>query len=140
LQLVANGTAASLAARGDLVSAGGSAGSTAAGAGSTPGVQIDVQQQPQPGQTGVVAVSVPPETATAGAGFSFVLPAELVMQLNSQVTVSLEDGSPLPAWLRFDPVTGEFRATAVPDRAFPVRVRLDWSGQQLLVVISERTT
>jgi hypothetical protein len=68
----------------------------------------------------------------------FALPAEILSQINSEVVITLADGNPLPAWLSFNPSTGEFSASAVPDQAFPIRVSVNWGGQQLLVVISEK--
>jgi hypothetical protein len=85
-------------------------------------------------------VTLPARSSTSGTGFVFLLPADLVVQFDEKIKVSLENGAPLPAWLRFDTAKGEFSATAVPDRAFPVRVRLEWADQQLFVVISERQT
>jgi hypothetical protein len=106
----------------------------------TPGVQVDVMESPQTTRHGLVAVTLPARSSTSGTGFVFLLPADLVVQFDEKIKVSLENGAPLPAWLRFDTAKGEFSATAVPDRAFPVRVRLEWAGKQLLVVISERQT
>ena len=106
----------------------------------TPGVQVDVMESPQTTRQGLVAVTLPAGSAISGVGFVFQLPADLVVQFDEKVKVSLENGTPLPAWLRFDPAKGEFSATAVPDRAFPVRVRIEWAGKQLFVVISERQT
>jgi filamentous hemagglutinin family protein len=106
----------------------------------TPGVQVDVIESPQTTRQGLVAVTLPARSSTSGTGFVFLLPADLVVQFDEKIKVSLENGAPLPAWLRFDTAKGEFSATAVPDRAFPVRVRLEWADQQLFVVISERQT
>jgi len=106
----------------------------------TPGVQVDVMESPQTTRQGLVAVTLPARSSTSGTGFVFLLPADLVVQFDEKIKVSLENGAPLPAWLRFDTAKGEFSATAVPDRAFPVRVRLEWAGKQLFVVISERQT
>jgi multidrug efflux pump subunit AcrA (membrane-fusion protein) len=103
-----------------------------------PGVQVDVLESPQATRLGLVAVTLPAGSAIAGTGFVFLLPADLVVQFDEKIKVSLENGTPLPVWLRFDAAKGEFSATAVPDRAFPVRVRLEWAGKQLFVVISER--
>lgn len=104
----------------DAAAAGGGGSGAAAEAGATtPVVQVEVQAAPQTGQLGVVSVTVPAETATVGAGFVFTLPTDLVAQFNTQVRVSLDDRSPLPAWLKFDVSRGEFTATAVPGRAWP---------------------
>lgn len=78
--------------------------------------------------------------ATVGAGFSFPLPAQVVADAspNAIVQVRLENGNPLPAWLRFVPETNSFVASAVPDGAFPVQVIVTVGGRSSKVVISER--
>jgi len=89
----------------------------------------------------MVAVTVPKGAAVAGTGSSFDLP-ENIQSLASnveQVLAQQADGSPLPAWLRFDRKTLRFEATAVPDGAFPMQVSLIIGSQRVLVVISERT-
>ena len=58
--------------------------------------------------------------------------------MTTEVKVTLADGAALPNWLKLNPTTGEFTATAVPDRAFPIQVSLTFGAQQLLVVISEK--
>jgi hypothetical protein len=135
---VQNGGAPPLVGGPESVSAGGATGQASAGGGTTPGIQTELKQLPQSSQTGVVAVSLPPETATAGAGFVFALPGEVVEQITTEVRVNLADGAPLPGWLRFVPETGEFVATAVPDGAFPIQVSLATGARQWLIVVSER--
>jgi len=58
---------------------------------------------------------------------------------SQQVQVQQSNGTALPAWLKFEPQTQRFEAAAVPDGAFPLQVILIAGGQQILVVISERT-
>jgi VCBS repeat-containing protein len=62
-----------------------------------------------------VAVAVLPDRAIAPAsGFSFALPAGAFSDADSALalTATRADGSPLPAWLAFDPATGSFSGTA----------------------------
>jgi hypothetical protein len=103
MPVVQNGGAPPLVGGPESVSAGGATGQASAGGGTTPGIQTELKQLPQSSQTGVVAVSLPPETATAGAGFVFALPGEVVEQITTEVRVNLADGAPLPGWLRFVP-------------------------------------
>ena len=112
--------------------------SPAAAGSNTPGVQIELLAPAQPSQMGLVSVVLPPQTSTIGTGFVFTLPAEVVSQLTAEVKVSLANGAELPNWLKFNAQTGEFTATAVPDRAFPIQVSLSIGSQQLMVVISEK--
>jgi hypothetical protein len=80
--------------------------------------------------------------ATAGSGFSFPLPAQVTdaetgnNAVNSVTTVS---GQPLPSWLKFNPETKTFVASAVPDGAFPMQVAVTVGGKRSTIVISERT-
>jgi len=142
-----------LAASPDLVSAltaSPSSASDAAGGGSsagapvsgtvTAGVELEVVERVDANVLGLISVTLPPETSTTGTGFVFKLPADVVQEFNTDLRVTLADGNPLPGWLNFNAATGEFSASAVPDQAFPIRVRLRWTGQELLVVISERQT
>jgi len=83
-------------------------------------------------------VTLPSETSTAGTGFLFTLPVEVQDQFDTNVKVTLADGSPLPAWLSFNAESGQFTASAVPDQAFPIQVKLQSNGKEVVVVISER--
>ena len=88
----------------------------------------------------MVAVSLAQGAATAGAGFTFVLPEEVqnLADAQTQVSVSLPDGSVLPAWLRFDQQTMGFEAVSVPDGAFPLQVVVTIGAQRVQVVVSEK--
>jgi hypothetical protein len=88
----------------------------------------------------MIAVSVPREMATAGNGFSFPLPAQVVAGADpgTAVQARLASGDPLPGWLRFVPETHSFVANAVPDGAFPVQVVVTVGGRQTTIVVSER--
>jgi hypothetical protein len=92
-------------------------------------------------EAGVVTVSVPKETATAGSGFTFPLPAQVAETAgasNAQVSVTTISGGALPGWLRYVPETKSFVASEVPDGAFPIQIIVSVGGTRTTVVISER--
>ena len=84
---------------------------------------------------------MPKNTATAGMGFSFVLPPSVTEAVSSQnaVTVTLPNGSPLPDWLQFNEQTMAFTASAVPDGSFPMRVLVTIGNKEVVVTIFERS-
>ena len=86
----------------------------------------------------LVAVSVP--EGAAGTGFGFVLPVSVrdLLATGGQVRASLPDGTTLPTWLRFDPLTLRFDASAVPAGAVPIEVLLTAGDRRVRIVISER--
>jgi len=129
---VAGSARATGSSNGDAVTAGG------LGSG---GVSVSLVRQPSVQETGVVAVSVPKEMATAGSGFTFPLPAQVAETAaagNAPVLVTTITGEPLPGWLRYVPETKSFVASAVPDGAFPVQIVVSVGGTRTTVVISER--
>ena len=84
-------------------------------------------------------VSVPSANAQGGSGFRFELPKQardLIGRGNAVAT--LQNGEPLPDWLRFDPQKLDFDATQVPDNALPLRVIVGNGAKRILVVISRR--
>ena len=107
------------------------------------GISISLTRLPSEQQTGIIAVSVPKEMATAGSGFSFPLPAQVANTAagssNTTILVTTISGQPLPSWLTFNPETKTFVATAVPDGAFPMQVAVNVNGVRSIIVISERT-
>ena len=120
---------------------GDAAGAGQVGAG---GISVSLNLAP-PGnpevgaQAGVVTVSVPKAMATAGSGFSFELPAQVRESVGTgAIQISLADGSPLPGWIQFNPVTQRFEAGAVPDGGLPLQVMLRSGNRQVLIAISER--
>ena len=131
-------TSAMSAGVGSVSPASSNASSPAAAGTNTPGVQVELLAKAQPSQMGLVSVVLPPQTSTAGTGFVFKLPEEVIPQLTTEVKVTLANGAELPNWLKFNAQTGEFTATAVPDRAFPIQVSLSIGAQLLMVVISEK--
>ena len=77
----------------------------------------------------------------AGTGFSFGLPDEistLVSNSQSEFSISLESGAPLPSWINYNAEDGKFVSSAVPDGAFPLKVVMNVDGKKISVVISER--
>jgi hypothetical protein len=91
-------------------------------------------------QNSVVTVSVPKAMATSGTGFGFDLPVQVRESLGTDaIQVTLADGSPLPRWIQFNPVTLRFEAGAVPDGGLPLQIMLRTGKRQVLIVISERT-
>ena len=102
-------------------------------------MSIELVRQPSVQQAGIVSVSVPKGTTTSGTGFSFPLPVQVAATAGvAPVKVTLPDGAPLPAWLRYVPETKSFVATAVPDGAFPIQVVVIVGGVRSTIVISER--
>jgi hypothetical protein len=97
-------------------------------------------RQPSLQESGIVTVSVPKELATKGTGFVFPLPTQIAEAVgDSSVRVTLTDGRPLPGWLRYQPDTKTFSASAVPDGAFPIQLIVVIGGRSTTIVISERT-
>jgi hypothetical protein len=120
-----------------------SVGNSVASASASPtqgSVTVSMVREPSVQQAGVISVSVSREMATAGAGFGFPLPAQVTQSApaNAAVTVTTTAGTALPGWLRFNPATKTFTATAVPDGAFPMQVVVTVAGQRSTIVISER--
>ncbi|GAB4475864.1 MAG: hypothetical protein OHK0037_37280 [Elainellaceae cyanobacterium] len=66
------------------------------------------------------------QAATTGRGFSLVLAADTFADVDAgdvlTYTARLSDGSPLPAWLTFDPVTRTFSGTPAGENAGSYRV------------------
>ena len=126
-------------------SASGGEGNGATGTVSGPGsggISISLVRQPSLQETGIITVSVPKEMATLGSGFSFPLPAQVTQtgagNNNAVISVSTINGQPLPSWLKFNPETKSFIASAVPDGALPMQVRVTVDGRSTTIVISER--
>lgn len=115
-------------------------GQGAAGGPLSGGISVSLVKEPSVQQTGIITVSVPKEMATAGSGFSFPLPAQVTetTSANTPVQVTTTAGNPLPGWLKFNPETKAFVASAVPDGAFPMQVVVIVGGTRTTVVISER--
>ncbi len=96
-------------------------------------------REPSEQQGGIITVSVPKEMATVGSGFSFPLPTQIAESAsNTTIQVTTISGQELPVWLKFDPETKTFTASAVPDGAFPMQVVVTIGGNRSTIVISER--
>lgn len=73
-----------------------------------------------------VALSIVDQQATTNEPFNFVLPDNTFIDVDAGDVLSLSatgaDGSPLPAWLMFDPATGTFSGTPTTAGRHDVRV------------------
>ena len=119
----------------------GEPGGTGTSVTTSSGISVSLVRQPSVQEAGVVTVSVPKETATAGSGFTFPLPAQVAETAaagSAQIRVTSISGGALPGWLRYVPETKSFVASAVPDGAFPMQVIVIIGGTRTTVVISER--
>ena len=92
---------------------------------------------------GLVTVIVPSGAATSGNGLVVPLPAEMVATpsgARSEVRVTLSDGRPMPAWLRYSSDDHSLVLGAVPDGAYPLRLLVTVGNQQTVLQISEAAT
>ncbi len=85
--------------------------------------------------TSLVRVDVP--EALAATGFTFPLPAQVRQAVppKTPLAVQLEDGSPLPSWLRFDRRRLRFVVAGVPDGRLPLRLAIAWNGERVIVEV-----
>jgi hypothetical protein len=92
-----------------------------------------------------VATSIPDISAATNVPFSFTLAADIFgdhdVTDTLTLTASLTDNSPLPSWLTFDPLTGQFSGTPLLAGTYLVRVTAtDQDGasvyDEFLLVIS----
>ena len=107
----------------------------------TPGILVSLVREPTPQQNGVITVSVPKEIATSGSGFTFPMPAQITETAvigGTHVTTTMQDGSPLPSWVQYDPQTNVFVVTNVPAGGLPLQVLVKVGDQTAQVTISER--
>ena len=108
---------------------------------SSTGLTVDLVDSPDTTTVGLITVTVPKETTSAGTGFSFEVPQEISSMSQQQqvsVEVSLETGEPLPSWLNYQEESGKFISASVPDGVFPITVIMKIGSQQVAVVISEK--
>ncbi len=74
------------------------------------------------------AASIADQTADEDAGFTFTVPSGTFTDSDAgdqlTYTATLSDGSPLPAWLTFDPVTQTFSGTPGNDDIGNISIRL----------------
>ena len=102
---------------------------------------VDLQNMSQQNTPLMVAVSLPKGASTVGTGFSFEMPESVkgMAGADAKILITQTDGSPLPAWLKFDQLAMRFESTAVPDSALPMQLVVALAGRLVTVVISERT-
>ena len=113
----------------------------ASGAVGEGGISVSLVRSPSVNESGIITVSIPKEMATAGSGFNFPLPVQIIESAaasGAEIKVTTANGDALPAWLRYLPETKSFSATAVPDGAFPIEIIVTVNGQSTTIVISER--
>jgi hypothetical protein len=103
-------------------------------------VSVAVARPATNGQTGLITVAVSPEAAAPGKSFSFSIEAHVSAgsSANTDVRVTQMDGKPLPDWLRYEPETKTFVATAVPPGAFPLQLKVGVAGVETMMVINEK--
>ncbi len=84
-----------------------------------------------------IAAAFPDRQATEDEPFAFTVPAEAFRDVDAgdvlTYSASLESGSPLPAWLKFDPATRSFSGTPANEDVGSFALRLsatDLSGAQ----------
>ncbi len=85
-----------------------------------------------PGSPGIIMVGLPDSLSQPGAFFTFELPKKIASEIAENkyaVTVTLADGKPLPAWLRYNPATKTFTAMNVPEGYLPVEILINFGGQ-----------
>jgi hypothetical protein len=111
-----------------------------AGDSTTGEVAVSLLREPTVGSTGVIAVSVPKELVSRASGFSFSLPTEVLESVveGASISVTSGTGTPLPGWLRCDPASKTFSASAVEEDAFPMQIIVTANGLRSTIVISER--
>ena len=90
---------------------------------------VDINDAP------VAVVPIADQTTNEDAGFSFTVPATSFVDVDVgdilTLSATLADGSPLPAWLSFDPVTQTFSGTPLNDDVGALTIRVtatDTSG------------
>ena len=95
------------------------------------GVSVQLVREASSQEPGLAVVRLPENAVRSN--FSFALPERLTEGLPAEtpISVSLPDGAPLPAWLRFEPTTSTLRAGNLPEGALPLKVG---------VVIGDRVT
>ena len=83
----------------------------------------------------VAVVPIADQSTNEDAGFSFTVPPYSFIDVDAgdilTLSASLADGSPLPAWLSFDPVTQTFSGTPLNDDVGALTIRVtatDTSG------------
>jgi len=107
----------------------------------TPGILVSLVREPTPQQSGAITVSVPKEIAASGNGFTFPMPAQITASAvigGTTVSLTMQNGSPLPTWVQYDAQTNVFVVTNVPPGGLPLQVIITVGDQTATVSISER--
>jgi hypothetical protein len=118
---------------------------------STPeGLVVKLISEPVADTCGFIGVSVPEDLARPGVAFSFLLPEEVrraastvATETNAPLTaerVTLEDGTPLPSWLKYDRQAKAFTASDVPQGGLPLKVVVTIGDQSWSVVIAKHSS
>ncbi|HWQ26892.1 MAG TPA: YDG domain-containing protein, partial [Chlorobaculum sp.] len=119
---------------------------------STPeGLVVKLISEPVADTCGFIGVSVPEDLARPGVAFSFLLPEEVRraaadiasvpnLPQGAAERVNLEDGSPLPAWLKYDRQAKAFTASDVPQGGLPLKVVVTIGDQSWSVVIAKHSS
>jgi hypothetical protein len=104
-------------------------------------VKVELVRSPELQTAGLVTVSIPSDMATRSAGFAFALPNELFGAISNAVNVdaTLVGGQPLPSWLQFDSINGQFLIGNVANVSFPLELSVQLGTQVFMVVISVRS-
>ncbi|WP_153161844.1 YDG domain-containing protein [Zoogloea sp. 1C4] len=114
---------------------GSGASSAVTSEGSQSGVNVQLLQAPASTQTGLVRVSIPRGEST----FVFSVPKDVYAGEGQSAlaasTIRMENGSPVPAWIKHDPQSMSVSATNVPPGGLPVRLLLTIGGKVTTVVI-----
>jgi filamentous hemagglutinin family protein len=104
-------------------------------------IKVELVRSPELQTAGLVTVSMPSDMAASSAGFAFALPNELFGAISNAVNVdaTLVGGQPLPSWLQFDSINGQFLIGNVANVSFPLEISVQLGTQVFMVVISVRS-
>jgi hypothetical protein len=101
-------------------------------------IAVSIVRAPSPGRAGMVSVLVPHDIFWSGMAFSFPLPAAISEAVSGQaVRVTLVNGTPLPSWLRFMPLSKSFVAHGTPADALPIEVQVHIGEETWTVLITK---
>jgi hypothetical protein len=93
------------------------------------------------GREGLIMVSISDELAQPGSYFSFALPGGIAKEIaarNCLVGLTLANGRPLPAWLKYNPESKTFTAANVPGGGLPVTIAINFCGQSWKLEIKKQ--
>ncbi|MBV5329898.1 MAG: filamentous hemagglutinin N-terminal domain-containing protein [Chlorobium sp.] len=132
------------AAQGETTTGNATAGGNAGGNNAviiTPstGIIIQLVSQASSTNTGSIMVGVPKVLTRPGSSFSFPLPEHVssAAERDGEVKVSLANGNPLPAWLRYMHASRTFVANDVPAGSMPITVLVSVGSMVWTVEIAE---